>query len=61
MNPSTSKFGIFEYDGQDWNAKTPVVEITSGGAPTSSGTSGDYLVAIVNGATETEIEGDNNE
>ena len=56
MNPSTSKFGIFEYDGQDWNAKTPVVEITSGGAPTSSGTSGDYLVAIVNGATETEIE-----
>lgn len=55
-NPSASKFGIFENDGQDWNAITPVVEITSGGAPTSSGTSGDYLVAIVNGATETEIE-----
>ena len=36
LNPGNSKWGIFEYDGADWQLQTPAVELTSGGAPTSA-------------------------
>jgi len=56
INPTTSNWGIFEFDGNDWVAKTPTVEITSGGAPTASVVDGDYLVAVANGVSDTKVE-----
>ena len=54
-NPSESNWGIFEYDGSTWIAKTPTVEITSGGALTSPATNGEYLVQVDNGASTTTV------
>jgi len=56
LNPTTSNWGIFEFDGNEWVAKTPTVELTSGGAPTATVVDGGYLVAVANGASDTEVE-----
>ena len=58
LNPTPSKFGIFERDtgNLNWVAITPSVEITSGGTPTTAVVNGAYLVAIELTATETTIQ-----
>lgn len=56
INPNDSSWGIFEYVGGDWVLQTPTVEITDGSAPTATVVDGDYLVAVVNGTTETKVE-----
>lgn len=56
LNPGNSKWGIFEYDGADWQLQTPAVELTSGGAPTSAVVNDTYLVAVSTTPTETKVE-----
>lgn len=56
LNPANTSFGLFEYSGSSWVAKTPTVEITTGGTgPSVAVVNGDYLVVIDNGASSTEI------
>lgn len=56
FNPASSAFGIFEYDGTDWNIQTPTVEIVStAGSPTTTAVNGEYLVEVVAGTTSTEV------
>lgn len=54
-NPSASNWGIFEHNGTSWVAKTPTVEITSGGALTSPAVNGEYLVQVDNGVSTTTV------
>lgn len=56
LNPSASKWGIFEWDGSSWELQTPAVEITAGGLPTTAVVNDTYLVTVVNGVTETKVE-----
>ena len=56
LNPETSNFGIFEYDGSEWVAKTPYVEVVSAaGTATTAYDEGEYLVEVVNSAGSTML------
>jgi len=54
INPTGATFGINEYTNGAWLEKTPTVEVvTTAGAATATVVNGNYLVEIVNSATET--------
>ena len=57
LNPSATSFGIHEYQSNGtWEAQTPTVEIVAtAGAATAAVVDGDYLVEIVNDATDTQL------
>ena len=56
VNPASSNFGIFEYAGGAWTQGTTNVEIVSSqGSHTTPVVDGEYLVEVVNGATETTL------
>ena len=57
VNPVDSNFGIFEFDGSNWNAVTPNVEVVStAGSATTAVVVGEYLVEMVEGAAATSLE-----
>ena len=64
VNPSSSSWGIFEYTADGWELQTPTVEIVStAGTATASAVEDEYLVEVVNSATETKVvyyKGDSN-
>jgi phage tail sheath protein FI len=57
VNPTLSKFGIFENTASGWTTVTPNVEIVSieGNPPTTAVVNGDYLVTIEEVATYTHV------
>lgn len=55
VNPTASNYGIFKRFAGEWTAVTPSVEITSGGAPTTTVVDGEFLVVIENNTTDTVV------
>ena len=57
VNPTLSKYGIYEYSAASiWVAQTPTVEIvTTAGSASAAVVDGTYLVEVVNSATNTQI------
>jgi hypothetical protein len=54
-NPAASNWGIFEFDGTNWVAQSPTVEITADSVPTTAVVNGEYLVQIDNGTSTTTV------
>ena len=57
VNPTLSKYGIYEYSASSvWTAITPTVEIvTTAGTASAAVVNDTYLVEVVNGASDTQI------
>jgi len=57
VNPTLSKYGIYEYSAASiWVAQTPTVEIvTTAGTASAAVVNDTYLVEVVNGASNTQI------
>ncbi len=57
LNPTTTKYGIFQYSAANgWEAQTPTVEIVSTmGSATTPVVNDTFLVEVVNSATDTRI------
>jgi len=55
LNPATSSWGIFEYNGTSWEPQTPLVELVSNSLPTTAVVNDEYLVAVDDGAAHTKV------